>query len=85
MASVSLGSTSLMFTCPRYRAASISASTRTARCRASGYIVGKSMMSRLVLTVLIAVAHQAGGDRVAVGLVADQDIAKMFAGRGAFR
>jgi hypothetical protein len=43
------------------------------------------MMSRLVLTVLIAVAHQAGGDRVAVGLVADQDIAKMFAGRGAFR
>jgi hypothetical protein len=27
------------------------------------------------LTVLVAVAHQAGGDRVAVGLVVDQNVA----------
>jgi hypothetical protein len=31
-----------------------------------------------VLTVLIAVAHQAGGDRVAVRLIADQDTAQVF-------
>ena len=32
-----------------------------------------------VLTVLVAVTHQAGGDRVAVGLVADQDAAQVIA------
>src|SRR5206468_933789 len=28
------------------------------------------------LTVLVSIAHQAGGDRVAVGLVPDQDVAR---------
>ena len=32
-----------------------------------------------VLPVLVAVAHQAGGDRVPVGLVTDQDAAEMVA------
>ena len=58
MSSVSLGSTSLMFTCPRYRAASISASSRTTGRRASGYIVRQSMISAPILTVLVAVPHQ---------------------------
>jgi hypothetical protein len=34
---------------------------------------------RPVLTVLVAVAHQAGGDRVAIRLVTDQDVAEVFA------
>jgi hypothetical protein len=36
----------------------------------------------LVLPVLVAVAHQAGRDRVAVGPVADQDAAEVLAGLG---
>jgi hypothetical protein len=40
---------------------------------------------RPALTVLVAVAHQAGGDRVAVGLVTDQDAAEVFPSRGGER
>jgi hypothetical protein len=32
-----------------------------------------------VLAVLVAIAHQAGGDRVPVGLVADQDATEVLA------
>jgi len=33
-----------------------------------------------VVTVLVAVTHQAGGDRVAVGLVVDQHVSEVVAG-----
>jgi hypothetical protein len=38
-----------------------------------------------VVAMSVAVAKQLRGDRVAVGQVADQDAAKVVAGRGAFR
>jgi hypothetical protein len=37
-------------------------------------------MSAQILAVLVAVAHQARGDRVTGGLVTDQDAAKVVAG-----
>ena len=37
------------------------------------------MMSAQWLTSLVAVAHQAGGDRIAVGLVTDRDAAEVVA------
>jgi hypothetical protein len=51
----------------------ISPSSRTTCRRASSHIVRKSMMSAPVVSVLVPEAHQARGDRVAIGLVSDQD------------
>jgi hypothetical protein len=62
-------------------ASTTSQTVRSSKCprgsgvRTTGEIVGP------VLAVLVAVAHQAGGDRVAVGLVTDKDSAEVVAGR----
>jgi hypothetical protein len=47
----------------------------------SGYIVSVSMMS--AHSSPVAVAEQARGDRVTIGLVVDQDSAEIVAGRWA--
>jgi hypothetical protein len=54
-----------------------SPNSRTTRRRASGYIVKEVDDVGPILTVLLAVAHQARGDRVVVGLVTDQDVAEV--------
>ncbi len=61
------------------REASISASSRTTFRRASGHIVRKSDDVYPILPVLVAAAHQAERDSVAVGLVVDQDATEVVA------